>query len=396
MSISDVIKINLTTMKKKNELEIAAEKVEKLIGITNNKINELGTYNYCLFHILNIIQKQIDKIRNIPSETEIEYQKLKETQLKWKKEVEKIAKDYDNAQNVYVETGAVFTGLGIGVVTLGPAAAMGIATTFGVASTGTAISALSGAAATKAALAWLGGGALSAGGGGVAAGQLLIGLSGPIGWTIASLAIIGSGILLFKIKSDKDRLKKLFLLVSDRDQHSYKLAITELQERINKIISETEKLKDAIVDIGSFGYDYNIMTKEQRYNLGSYVNFMKASIQLLVSPIKGLKSNIYEEDIEMVLEKHPELEENYTETKAILKYLCELLYGILFDRTDFKLLINSLRKNNEFLEAMYIKDKKKLLNEKLFDIVNEIIGIVEIRKKCKQMKMMKNNFIVSL
>lgn len=383
-------------MKKKNELEIAAEKVEKLIGITNNKINELGTYNYCLFHILNIIQKQIDKIRNIPSETEIEYQKLKETQLKWKKEVEKIAKDYDNAQNVYVETGAVFTGLGIGVVTLGPAAAMGIATTFGVASTGTAISALSGAAATKAALAWLGGGALSAGGGGVAAGQLLIGLSGPIGWTIASLAIIGSGILLFKIKSDKDRLKKLFLLVSDRDQHSYKLAITELQERINKIISETEKLKDAIVDIGSFGYDYNIMTKEQRYNLGSYVNFMKASIQLLVSPIKGLKSNIYEEDIEMVLEKHPELEENYTETKAILKYLCELLYGILFDRTDFKLLINSLRKNNEFLEAMYIKDKKKLLNEKLFDIVNEIIGIVEIRKKCKQMKMMKNNFIVSL
>lgn len=381
MSISDVIKINLTTMKKKNELEIAAEKVEKLIGITNNKINELGTYNYCLFHILNIIQKQIDKIRNIPSETEIEYQKLKETQLKWKKEVEKIAKDYDNAQNVYVETGAVFTGLGIGVVTLGPAAAMGIATTFGVASTGTAISALSGAAATKAALAWLGGGALSAGGGGVAAGQLLIGLSGPIGWTIASLAIIGSGILLFKIKSDKDRLKKLFLLVSDRDQHSYKLAITELQERINKIISETEKLKDAIVDIGSFGYDYNIMTKEQRYNLGSYVNFMKASIQLLVSPIKGLKSNIYEEDIEMVLEKHPELEENYTETKAILKYLCELLYGILFDRTDFKLLINSLRKNNEFLEAMNIKDKKKLLNEKLFDIVNEIIGIAEIRKK---------------
>ena len=39
---------------------------------------------------------------------------------------------------------------------------MGVATTFGVASTGTAISALSGAAATNAALAWLGGGALAA------------------------------------------------------------------------------------------------------------------------------------------------------------------------------------------------------------------------------------------
>ena len=37
--------------------------------------------------------------------------------------------------------------LGIAVATMGPTAAMGVATTFGVASTGTAISALSGAAA---------------------------------------------------------------------------------------------------------------------------------------------------------------------------------------------------------------------------------------------------------
>ena len=47
----------------------------------------------------------------------------------------------------------------------------GVATAFGVASTGTTISAASGAAATNAALAWLGGGALAAGGGGMAAGS---------------------------------------------------------------------------------------------------------------------------------------------------------------------------------------------------------------------------------
>jgi len=51
---------------------------------------------------------------------------------------------------------------------------MFIATNFGEASTGVAISSLSGAAAKKAALAWLGGGALSAGGGGIAAGTALI------------------------------------------------------------------------------------------------------------------------------------------------------------------------------------------------------------------------------
>ena len=87
--------------------------------------------------------------------------------------------------------------MGIAVATMGPTAAMGVATTFGVASTGTAISALSGAAANSAALAWLGGGALAAGGGGMSAGTAFLGLAGPVGWTIAGVAgaaAIGSGI----------------------------------------------------------------------------------------------------------------------------------------------------------------------------------------------------------
>ncbi|MEH2953931.1 hypothetical protein VV089_13235 [Candidatus Merdisoma sp. JLR.KK011] len=60
---------------------------------------------------------------------------------------------------------------GAAIVSVAPTMAMWVATTFGTASTGTAISALSGAAATNAALAWLGGGALAAGGGGMAAGH---------------------------------------------------------------------------------------------------------------------------------------------------------------------------------------------------------------------------------
>ena len=63
---------------------------------------------------------------------------------------------------------------------------MWVARTFGTASTGTAISSLSGAAMESASLAWIGGGALSAGGGGMAAGSAVLGLAGPIGWTIAA------------------------------------------------------------------------------------------------------------------------------------------------------------------------------------------------------------------
>jgi hypothetical protein len=60
-------------------------------------------------------------------------------------------------------------GAASGMVTM---AAVG---TFATASTGTAIGTLSGAAATNATLAWLGGGSLVAGGGGIAAGTLVLG-----------------------------------------------------------------------------------------------------------------------------------------------------------------------------------------------------------------------------
>lgn len=55
------------------------------------------------------------------------------------------------------------------------AAILGVST-FATASTGTAISSLSGAAATNATLAWLGGGSLAAGGGGMATGSAVLGL----------------------------------------------------------------------------------------------------------------------------------------------------------------------------------------------------------------------------
>src|SRR5262249_3366345 len=61
------------------------------------------------------------------------------------------------------------------------AGAYGLVGLLGTASTGTAISTLSGVAASNATLAWLGGGALAAGGGGVALGTLVLGglVAGP-------------------------------------------------------------------------------------------------------------------------------------------------------------------------------------------------------------------------
>ena len=75
--------------KKKNKLQEAAEKVKAEVELTNSKISELGNYSYSLNNVLNIIQTQFDKIRNIPSDKHIEYDKIKKARLTWTREVEK-------------------------------------------------------------------------------------------------------------------------------------------------------------------------------------------------------------------------------------------------------------------------------------------------------------------
>ena len=273
--------------KKKTKLQIAQDEAQAAIDKTNEKITELGEHTNTLYSALNNIQELFDAIRNVPSEKRIEYEKLKEIRLNWKQQAEKIEGDYKAAVVKDAGAGVAGVGAGVAVVALGPTAAMGIATTFGVASTGTAISTLSGAAATNAALAWLGGGALAAGGGGMAAGNAFLALAGPIGWAIAGVALVASGLMFWKSLSDKKHIEDIFTLISKRDVKSYELAIVELNERISRIINESELLNNAISKIENFGTDYNQMTEEQQYELGSYVNLMSASTQLLVNPILG-------------------------------------------------------------------------------------------------------------
>lgn len=107
-----------------------------------------------------------------------------------------------------------------GAAAAGYGGAVTIATTIGTASTGTAISSLSGAAATNAMLAWFGGGAVAAGGGGMAAGVWVLG-----GITAVPALAIGG-----------------FVLAREGQK-----ALTKAQEyeaKVNKAIAEINKAKD--------------------------------------------------------------------------------------------------------------------------------------------------------
>lgn len=124
---------------------------------------------------------------------------------------------------------AVIGATSISVAAFGSSTAMAIATTFGTASTGTAIASLSGAAASNAALAWLGGGTLAAGGSGMAGGSALLAtISGPIGWTIGGVALIGGGLLA------NSRNKKI---------------AEEAEEKVYAIEEEINKLRKIKVDV---------------------------------------------------------------------------------------------------------------------------------------------------
>lgn len=86
----------------------------------------------------------------------------------------------EELKNVSIGAGVLLAGLGGAALGTGAGFAAAGGTTaavmaFGAASTGTAISALSGAAATNATLAALGGGAIAAGGGGIALGTMILG-----------------------------------------------------------------------------------------------------------------------------------------------------------------------------------------------------------------------------
>lgn len=345
--------------KKQSKLQLAQQKAETAAKKTNQKINELGRHTSDIYASLTAIQTLFDRIRNVPEENRLKYEKLKAIRVKWKQQAEKIELEYKKAEIKAAGQGAAGVGAGVAVVTLGPTAAMGIATTFGVASTGTAISALSGAAATNAALAWLGGGALAAGGGGMAAGSAFLALAGPVGWTIAGLSIVASGLMFFKTKNDKEKLENVYTLISNRDVKSYELAIVELSERIKRILDENGKLKEAIINIETFGTDYSQMTEAQQYELGAYVNLMEAATMLLVNPILGLQPKFSEEDFDKVCEMETEAFRKYFKAhKNMVISMSNLLFNITLDHTDKKLLAKSLRKNKEFLESVQMTKKE--------------------------------------
>ena len=228
-------------------------------GRIEKKVDEYDDYIYEYNHLYSEMEKKKEELN---STLEILVKKKIEA-IKSLKKIKKIAENfkekdrdsiqeeindsetkqyfYDVDETISAADIAMNTGKG---VSAGIGTAVGtwaLISTYGAASTGTAIASLSGAAATNATLAWLGGGSLAAGGGGIAAGSAVLG--GIV--AIPALAITG---LFSHLKANK-KIKEIEEKIYEVREASYKIkdnisGMEFANKRAIEIIDSLEKAKE--------------------------------------------------------------------------------------------------------------------------------------------------------
>ena len=225
---------------------------------------------------INNVETLINSIANHPKAFDTDFEEINSNRKSFTEACEFAEREIQAAR---VAAGGAGAGIAAGatVAFMAPTAAMWIATTFGVASTGTAISTLTGAAASNAALAWLGGGALSAGGAGMAGGQALLALAGPIGWTIAGATLLTSILLFTKNKAKLNKEKNEEIESVKRNTE----LIREMDASILEILAQTSEIRNSLNSnyrdcMCMFNGDYTRFSDDDKSKLAAMVNLTKA------------------------------------------------------------------------------------------------------------------------
>ena len=261
---------------------------ERAVNRYNDIVGEVQKSGLKLYELrkeskvkIEIGENLVNSIANTPKELNAKLVKIETNTITFRNTENYAQEAYQNA----IKSGiGVAAGVGAGAVaaTLAPTAAMWVATTFGTASTGAAISSLSGAVATKAALAWLGGGALAAGGAGIVGGKALLALAGPIGWGIA--AAVAGGNMIFLSSRNKKIAEQAI-----NEAKTITFAGAQLEEtgaKIEQLIKKTESLLDMfenqLVELRSLkGCNYSDISSDEQLQLGTLVNNALSLSELL-------------------------------------------------------------------------------------------------------------------
>lgn len=219
---------------------------------TNQYAQEYGEFQmdvvvHTIGRFINFIEKNIGKANNAQKEFLEGFDGISVEQIK----------EYKTAT---IEAEEFFKGgiKAVGGGAAGYGGAMSLATSVGVASTGTAISGLSGAAATNATLAWLGGGSLAAGGGGMALGSLILG-----GITIGPALMIGG--FVFAGEGEKALTKA----------RKYEAEVNKATAEIDGVSDFLQQVKQRIYELGYLLKSLNERANDELDELESLPYFDK-------------------------------------------------------------------------------------------------------------------------
>lgn len=268
-------------VKKVDPYEVAVVEYNEAFASMSDKGMSLLRQRERSADLIGLIELMVNSIANTPKAFDADIAEIQMQRAEFLAAEEYARLDLEAARASVTGAGAGVAA-GAAVASMAPTAALWVATSFGTASTGTAISTLSGAAASKAALAWLGGGALSAGGGGTAAGSALLALAGPIGWTVAGATVLAS-IALYtnkKFRSRKEKQQALTALKNNLAQ------VKGVDAQLGGILDLTESLREQLHDrfgdsLELFGRDFLSLSAEQQLQLGALVNNTRACATLL-------------------------------------------------------------------------------------------------------------------
>jgi hypothetical protein len=270
----------------------ANQKVEKQRSSTNDVLTDYGHRKLRAFNgTLAEFIETFGRLKNVETIRTPELDKLNIGDFSTQSFTD-ICQDYQALKD---------SGIGLGAG-LGSGAALAFGAYNGTmllasASTGTAISTLSGVAATNATLAWLGGGSIAAGGGGMALGSMVLGgiVAGP------ALAIFGHILgnkgeeALNKAKSNMEQAETIHdqaNLMADKLQ-----AIENVTTMANKTFSKVSlHLRHAVHDlkrvIESHGNDYQTFSDEHKETVFRSVKFAQLLKTMIDTPIIDKDGNL--------------------------------------------------------------------------------------------------------
>ncbi|MGP5220699.1 hypothetical protein [Arthrobacter rhombi] len=284
--------------------DVAVETVDKLTAKEPDPYEQALTEYNCAFttlsdnglallrqrerstDLIELVELLVNSIANTPKSFETDLDELVFHKAQFLATEEFARKELEAARQSAAGAGTGFTA-GAAVASLAPTAAVWVATTFGSASTGTAISTLSGAAASQAALAWLGGGALAAGGGGTAAGSALLALAGPIGWSVAGATLLAS-IAVFARKKSENRGAKQEELTAVKQNTAL---VNDMNAHIDDLLQRSASLRGLLMKsygeaLEFFGANFLALSAPQQSQLAALVNNTKACASLLSKRVK--------------------------------------------------------------------------------------------------------------